>query len=47
MKAQRDAGVQAKKDALQAERDRIFDRLSKEKAKQEAENDYWENLGIN
>ena len=43
-KAQRDADVQAKKDALQAERDRIFEKLSKEKARQEAENDYWENV---
>jgi hypothetical protein len=43
-KAQRESDIKAKKDALQAERDRIFDKLSKDKAREEAEKDYWENV---
>ena len=43
-KAKRESGIKAQKDALQAEKDRIFKKLSEDNAREKAEKDYWENV---
>ena len=43
-KAKRESGIKAEKDAIQAEKDRIFKKLSDDNAREKAEKDYWENV---
>ena len=43
-KAKRESGIKAQKDAIQAEKDRIFKKLSEDNAREKAEKDYWENV---
>jgi len=43
-KAKRESGIKAHKDALQAEKERIFKKLSEDNAREKAEKDYWENV---
>ena len=42
--AKREFELQAKQRAIQDEKDKIFDKLCKERAKQQAEKDYWEDV---
>ena len=42
--AKREADEQAKKNAIQNEKDKIFDQLAAAAAKKQAENEYWENV---
>ena len=43
-KAKRESGLKAQKDAIQAEKDRIFKKLSDDNAREKAEKDYWESV---
>ena len=43
-KAKRESGIKAQKDAIQAEKDRIFKKLSDDNAREKAEKDYWESV---
>lgn len=42
--ARRDKDIKEKKAAIQGEKDKIFEKLSAEAARQQAEKDYWENV---